>query len=90
MWIQKGIIEPANSPWALLLVPVKKKDGRTRWVTDLRQHQSIWYILAHKDGIQSFFSGSKLTFKDKYCLNCSGVKVLATNRPSGSSIYRKL
>ena len=29
-WIQQGIIEPANSPWALPLVPVKKKDGRTR------------------------------------------------------------
>ena len=35
-WIQQGIIEPANSPWASPLVPVKKKDGRTRWVTDLR------------------------------------------------------
>ena len=35
-WIQQGIIEPANSPWALPLVQVKKKDGRTRWVTDLR------------------------------------------------------
>ena len=34
-WIQQGIIEPANSPWAPPLVPVKKKDGRTRWVTDL-------------------------------------------------------
>jgi len=29
-WIQQGIIEPANSPWASPLVPVKKKDGRTR------------------------------------------------------------
>ena len=35
-WIQQGIIEPANSPWASPLVPVKKKDGRMRWVTDLR------------------------------------------------------
>ena len=35
-WIQQGIIEPANSPWASPLVQVKKKDGRTRWVTDLR------------------------------------------------------
>ena len=34
-WIQ-GIIEPANSPWASPLVPVKKKDGRRRWVTNLR------------------------------------------------------
>ena len=28
-WIQQGIIEPANSPWASPLVPVKKKDKRT-------------------------------------------------------------
>ena len=25
------------SPWASPLIPVKKKDGRTRWVTDLRE-----------------------------------------------------
>ena len=37
----KGVIEPANSPWALPLVPVKKKDGRTRWVTDLRQLNEV-------------------------------------------------
>ena len=35
-WIQQGVIKPANSPWASPLVPVKKKDYRTRWVTDLR------------------------------------------------------
>ena len=35
-WIHEGVIEPSNSPWASPLVPVKKKDGRTRWVTDLR------------------------------------------------------
>ena len=40
-WIQQGIIEPANSPWASPLVPVKKKDGRTRWVTDLRQLHDV-------------------------------------------------
>ena len=40
-WIQQGIIEPANSPWASTLVPVKKKDGRTRWVTDLRQLNDV-------------------------------------------------
>ena len=34
-WIQQGVIKPANSPWASPLVPVKK-DGRIRWVTDLR------------------------------------------------------
>ena len=35
-WITQGVIEPCSSPWASPLVPVKKKDGRTRWVTDLR------------------------------------------------------
>jgi hypothetical protein len=40
-WIQQGIIEPANSPWASPLVPVKKKDGRTRWVTDLKQLNDV-------------------------------------------------
>ena len=27
-WIQKGVMEPTNSPWASPLVPVKKKEGR--------------------------------------------------------------
>ena len=36
-WIEQGVIEPSVSPWASPLVPVKKKDGRTRWVTDLRE-----------------------------------------------------
>ena len=31
------MIEPSVSPWALPLVPVKKKDRQTRWVTDLRE-----------------------------------------------------
>ena len=33
--IEQRVIEPANSPWASPLVPIQKKDGRTRWVTDL-------------------------------------------------------
>ena len=31
------MIEPSVSPWASPLVPVKKKDGRARWVTELRE-----------------------------------------------------
>ena len=31
------MIEPFVSLWVSPLVPVKKKDGRTRWVTDLRE-----------------------------------------------------
>jgi len=40
-WIQQVITEHAKSPWASPQVPVKKKDGRTRWVTDLRQLNDI-------------------------------------------------
>ena len=36
-WLEQGVIKPSVSSWASHLVPVKKKDGRTRWVTDLRE-----------------------------------------------------
>ena len=36
-WLEQGVIKPSISPWASPLVPVKNKDGRTRWVTDLRE-----------------------------------------------------
>ena len=35
-WIEQEVIEHTKSPWASPLVPVKKKDRKTRWVTDLR------------------------------------------------------
>ena len=35
--LEQGVIEPSESPWASLLIPMKKKDGQTRWVTDLRE-----------------------------------------------------
>ena len=31
------MIKPTVSPWASPLIPMKKKDERTRWVTDLRE-----------------------------------------------------
>ena len=36
-WLPQGVIKPSVSPWASPLVPVKKKDGQTRLVTDLRE-----------------------------------------------------
>ena len=36
-WSEKEVIEPADSLWALLLVRVKKKDKRIKWVTNLRE-----------------------------------------------------
>ena len=35
-WLEQGVIEPSVCPWALPLVPMKK-EGQTRWVTDLRE-----------------------------------------------------
>ena len=39
-WLKEGVIRPSKSPWASPLVPVKKKDGRTRWCVDYRQVNS--------------------------------------------------
>ena len=36
-WLEQGVIKPSISTWASPLVPVKKKDGWTRWVIDLRE-----------------------------------------------------
>ena len=32
-----GVMEPSVSPWEFPFLPLKKKDGWTRWVTDLRE-----------------------------------------------------
>ena len=36
-WLEQGVMEPSVSPWVSVIVTVKKKDGRMRWVTDLRE-----------------------------------------------------
>ena len=36
-WLEQVVIEHSVSPWVLPLVPLKKKDGWMRWVTDLRE-----------------------------------------------------
>ena len=36
-WLEQGVREPSVSPGAPPLVPVKKKDRKTIWVTDLRE-----------------------------------------------------
>ena len=35
-WLEDQVIETSVSPWASPLVPVKKKDGGTRWAIDFR------------------------------------------------------
>ena len=50
-WLEQGVIEPSVSPLVSPLVPVKKKDGRMRWVTDLRElnNQTIKDSYPHKN-----------------------------------------
>ena len=33
-WLRDTVIEPADSPWASPLVPVKMKNGQVRWAAD--------------------------------------------------------
>ena len=40
-WLRDCVIEPADSPWASPLVPVKKKNGATRWASDSRVLNSL-------------------------------------------------
>ena len=35
-WLKHDVIEPSTSPWNFALVPVPKKDKRTRWCVDYR------------------------------------------------------
>ena len=40
-WLQGSVIEPADSPWALPLVQVKKKNGKIHWAADFCVRNSL-------------------------------------------------
>ena len=40
-WLGHAVIEPANSPWASPLVPVKKKNNNVHWAADFWGSKSL-------------------------------------------------
>ena len=40
-WINQGVIEASSSPWSFGLLPVKKKNGKVRWVIDYRKLNDV-------------------------------------------------
>ena len=40
-WLKDEVIEPSNSPWSSLLVPVMKKTGTIHWVLDFCAVNSV-------------------------------------------------
>src|SRR5208282_2052374 len=40
-WIRQDVIEPSKSPWSFGLLPVPKKNGKTRWVVDYRDLNKV-------------------------------------------------
>ena len=57
-WLEAGLVEPCNSPWATPLHPVHKKDGRIRWTMDFRMvnaalEDDCWPLPNIEDQLQS-------------------------------------
>ena len=61
--LEKGIVEPSNSPWASPIVLVSKKDGTTRFCVDYRKLNDVTvkdgYPLPRVDECLDALAGSK-------------------------------
>ena len=61
--LQRGIIEPSNSPWSSPIVLVSKKDGSTRFCIDYRELNEVTiadaYPIPRVDDCLDSLSGSK-------------------------------
>ena len=40
-WLEQDVVQPSNSPWNFPLIPVPKKNGKTRWVVDYRRLNEV-------------------------------------------------
>ena len=60
---EKNVIPPSRSPWAAPVVPIKKKDGSTRFCVDYRKLNTVThkdaYPLPRIDDTLQFLVGSK-------------------------------
>ena len=97
-WLEQGVIEPSVSPWVSPLVPVKKKDGRMRWVTDLRElnKQTIKdsHLLTNIQGILHSLQGATVFSSLDACGAYHAVRIEPGSRactafisPSGTFQY---
>ena len=63
-WIEADVIEPAVSPWGFRLVPVLKKNGKTRWCVDYRQLNAMTikdsYPLSNISGNLEMLQGARI------------------------------
>ena len=63
-WEAAGVIAKVKSPWSSCLVPVKKKDGGTRWAVDLRVVNALTvgdaYPVPSIEGALEKLSGSRI------------------------------
>ena len=64
-WEKADVIEKATSPWGFRLVPVLKKNGKTRWCVDFRALNQVTikdsYPLASISGNLEKLRGARIT-----------------------------
>ena len=100
-WLQDGIIEPSSSPYNFQLVPVLKKNGKTRWCVDYRQLNArtikdpfpigdIQSNLAYLHGSTVFSTCDALSAFHAVHLTDKAKPLTAFSTPSGHWQFRKM
>ena len=69
-WLDQKVIEPSSSPWNFALVPVAKKNGKTRWCVDYRPLNAITLKDPHPLG--TIDDNLARLSRSKYFSTCDG------------------